>query len=82
MAEAEVRSIDLWNIRFEADRSLYLEDDIPAALNIKELQGSSTSALTCLAEFLPYKHHSTAVRGSFTACRLGTQIGKHDLLIR
>lgn len=39
VAEAEVRSIDLWNIRFEADRALYLEDDIPAAMHIQELKG-------------------------------------------
>ena len=41
VAEAEVRSIDLWNIRFEADRALYLEDDIPAAMHIKNLEGNS-----------------------------------------
>ena len=43
VAEAEVRSIDLWNIRFEADKCLYLEDDIPAALSIKELKSEPFS---------------------------------------
>ena len=71
MADAVVRSIDLWHIHFETSRDLIKEDDLPAALSVegKRDQGAAmpgqdhfTSPLSfmdpiiCHIMYLPWAH--------------------------
>ena len=47
-----MRGIDLWDIQFQGDRRLYPEDEIPAAMHIRDESGDETTLP--LQEGIPY----------------------------